>query len=57
MLVRIENDGKDTPEECFFFLLSGFLAFRAALVADGSSQARGQTGATAAGLSHSHSNA
>ena len=32
------------------------LLFRATLVAYGSSQARGQIGATAAGLSHSHSN-
>ena len=31
--------------------------FRATLAAYGSSQARGQTGTTAAGLHHSHSNA
>ena len=36
----------------FFF----FLLFRAVLAAHGGSQARGQTGATAAGLHHSHSN-
>ena len=38
-------------------LLLLFLFFRAALVAYGGSQARGRTGATAAGLHHSHSNA
>ena len=37
---------------CFFF----FWPFRAALGAYGSSQARGQIGATAASLHHSHSN-
>ena len=37
-----------TPGEVWFFIL------RAALVAYGSSQARGQIGATAAGLYHSH---
>ena len=37
----------------FFF----FLVFRAALTAYGGSQARGLIGATAAGHSHSHSNA
>ena len=36
----------------FFF----FLLFRATGVAYGSSQARGQIGAVAAGLCHSHSN-
>ena len=34
-----------------------FFAFRATLVAHGSSQAMGQIGATAASLRHSHSNA
>ena len=38
---------------CFIFC---FLLFRAAPVAYGVSQARGQIGATAAGLHHSHSN-
>jgi len=38
----------------FFFFLC---LFRATLVAYGRSQARGQIGATAAGLHHSHSNA
>ena len=39
-------------------LLSFFLLlFRAAFAAYGGSQARGQIGATAAGLHHSHSNA
>ena len=37
----------------FFFF---FLLFGAALTAYGSSQARGQIGATATGLHHSHSN-
>ena len=39
---------------CFYFY---FLLFRAAPVAYGSSQARGQIGDAAAGLHHSHSNA
>ena len=42
---------KGTPEATFFFCL-----FRAPPVAYGSSQARGQFGATAANLCHSHSN-
>ena len=37
---------------CFYFLL-----FRAAPAAYGSFQARGQIGAAAAGIPHSHSNA
>ena len=40
----------------FFFLLV-FAFLRAAHTAYGSSQARGQIGAEAAGLHHSHSNA
>ena len=40
-------------EAQFFVCL--FVFFRAALVANGSSQARGQIGAVAAGLRHSHS--
>ena len=39
---------------CLFF---AFLLFRATPMAYGGSQARGQIGATAAGLHHSHSNA
>ena len=39
-----------------FFPLFSFVFFRAAMVAYRSSQARGRTGATAAGLRHSHSN-
>ena len=38
------------------FLFFSFLLFRAALAAYASSQARGQIGAAAAGLYHSHSN-
>ena len=38
----------------FFF---SFMLLRAAFAAYGGSQARGQVGATAAGLCHSHSNA
>ena len=41
----------------FYFILFFFLLLRAAPVACGDSQARGQIGATAAGLHHSHSNA
>ena len=41
----------------FQILYSFFLLFRAALVTYGSSQARDQIGATAAGLHHRHSNA
>ena len=41
----------------FMYLLFIFLLFGATLVAYGSFQARGQTGATAACLRHSHSNA
>ena len=42
---------------CFFFLLFfQFFLFRAALVAYGASQARGQIRAAATGLHHSHSN-
>ena len=45
---------KGTPQ--VFFCLFVFCLFRAALMAYGSSQARGQIGATAASLRHSHSN-
>ena len=38
------------------YLFFYFFVFRAALAAYGSSQARGQDGAAAAGLHHSHSN-
>ena len=41
-----------TFRQCFSF----FLFFRATSVSYGSSQAKGQTGGTAAGLHHSHSN-
>ena len=44
----------DSASYCGLF---GFLPFRAALAAHGSSQAKGRTGAAAAGLYHSHSNA
>ena len=40
----------------FYFVLFYFLLFRATPAAYGSSQARNQIGATAAGLHHSHSN-
>ena len=40
-----------------FICLFAFFLFRAALTTYGSSQARGQIGAIAAGLYHSHSNA
>ena len=40
----------------FFFFLSFFLLFGAVPAACGGFQARGQIGATAAGLHHSHSN-
>ena len=40
-----------------FYFYFYFLLFRAVPVAYGGSQARGQIGATAAGLCHSHSNA
>ena len=40
----------------FNFLILIFVLFRAALVTYGGSQARGQIGATAAGLHYSHSN-
>ena len=42
---------------CCSVLFCFVLLFRAALEAHGNSQARGQIGATAAGLHHSHSNA
>ena len=48
------------PFFLFFFLIFVFfflLFFRAALMACGSSQARGQIGAIVAGLCHSHSHA
>ena len=38
-----------TPGIAFFFLMAAYVAY-------GRSQARGQIGATAAGLYHSHSN-
>ena len=41
----------------FFFFVFVFFVFRAAPVANGGSQARGQIKATAASLHHSHSNA
>ena len=41
----------------FLIYIPFFLLFRATPVAYGSSWARGQTGATAAGLYHSHSSA
>ena len=43
----------------FYFILTCFVVcvFRAAPTAYGGSQARGQIGAAAAGLGHSHSNA
>ena len=45
-------------EKCLFrFPVFYFLVFRAAPTACGGSQARGQTGATAVGPHHSHSNA
>ena len=40
----------------FFFFFFGFLSFRAVPVAYGGFQARGPTGAVAAGLRQSHSN-
>ena len=42
---------------CKFLFVCLFLLFRATLVAFGSSHARGQIGATAASLCHSHSKA
>ena len=45
------------PSPGYVGLFCLFLLFRAAPMADGSSQARGRGGAIAAGLSHSHSNA
>ena len=42
---------------CIFFFFLFLLIFRAASVAYGSSQARGQIGAVATNLHHSHSNA
>ena len=50
--IQIQDDWaeKDSLKNIFFFF------FRAALMAYGGSQARGQMGATAAGLHHSHSN-
>ena len=48
---HLPTSESETPT--FFF----FLLFRATLAAYGSSQARGQIEATAAGLYHSHSNA
>ena len=44
------------PAFFFFFLSFVFCLYRAAPVAYGGSQARGQIGAIAAGLRHSHSN-
>ena len=44
-------------KEKYFCCLFNYLFFRAPPVAYGGSQARGQIGATAAGLRHSHSNA
>ena len=44
-----------TPATCGFFVLFCFLFFRAAPVAYGSSQAKGQIRAVAAGLYQSHS--
>ena len=43
------------PSDAFIYL--SICLFRAALMAYGGSQARGLTGAVAAGLCHSHSNA
>ena len=40
----------------FYFVLSYFSVFRAASMVSGGSQTKGQIGATAAGLCHSHSN-
>ena len=43
---------------CVYFIVFSFLlSFRAAIVACGGSQARGQIGVIAASLYHSHSNA
>ena len=45
-------------KDCIFSMWNwGFFVFKAEPEADGSSQARGRIGATAAGLHHSHSNA
>ena len=49
----IPHTAVGTPRAIFFFF---FCLFRAAPVAYGVSQARGQTGAIAAGLHHTHSN-
>ena len=55
---RIESAPPQQPQglhsDSFFFF--SFFLFRAASVAYGSSQVKGLTGATAAGLYHSHSN-
>ena len=45
------------PIRWFFCLFFTFCTFRAILMACGGSQAKGQIGATAASLYHSHSNA
>ena len=42
---------------CFYLFILALFYFLATCVAYGSSQARGQSGAIAAGLCHSHSNA
>ena len=47
---------KTYPKHGFTHLLGFQLIFTAVLVAYGSSPARGQIGATAAGLHHSHGN-
>ena len=56
----IRDQHASTPVHCdalgFFFFFFFFPFFRATPTAYGSSQARGQLGATAAGLHHSHSN-
>ena len=49
------NQGLSILQSLFFFFFL-VLFFRAAPTAYGSSQARGQIGAAAAGLHHSHSN-
>ena len=52
--LKFEFPHQKVLENCF---LESFFFFRAVLVAYGDSQARGQIGAVAAGLGHSHSNA
>ena len=58
---RTEVDAKDGKNTFyfiwFFFFVCVFCLFRAAPMAYGSSQARGQSGAIAAGLCHNCSNA